>query len=170
MTCSHCNTGDRIELVVPGGAGPAGPQGPPGVSDVPGPTGPQGPVGPAGPTGAPGAPGATGPQGVSGDIRYIDVLTRTGASYTPVIGDAGCFLIMSHTSTITVTLPNDASLTFPIGYRIDFMTYGAGRIQFVAGVGASVNGTPTLITRAQYSGVSVVKIATNSWIVVGDLG
>lgn len=167
MSCSDCHgNDDRVELVVPGvytsgGGGGTGPAGPPG---------PAGPIGPAGPQGATGANGSPGAQGVSGDIKYINVLSKSGGSYTPVSSDAGCLLLMNNPTAIAITLPNDSSVTFPIGYRTDFVGIGAGLLNFGAGVGATVIGTPTLNTRAQYSGVTAVKIAVNAWLIVGDLG
>src|SRR3954468_9543541 len=59
----------RIDLTIPGTAGPTGPPGPAGPSGSLGPTGPPGPfglAGPAGPTGLSGAAGATGPTGPPG--------------------------------------------------------------------------------------------------------
>jgi hypothetical protein len=42
-------------------------------------------------------------------------------------------------------------------------------VTFVAGASATVNGTPSLVTRAQYSAVTAIKRAANTWLLVGDL-
>ncbi len=39
----------------------------------------------------------------------------------------------------------------------------------VAGSGVTISATPGLKLRAQYSSASVVKLGTDSWLLVGDL-
>ena len=101
--------------------------------------------------------------------RYVSINAQTGVTYTPVLGDEGTLVTCTNAAAITVTLPQNSALAFPIGGRIDFAGLGAGLVTFAAGTGATVNGTPGLTTRAQYSAVSVVKVSTNGWLVVGDL-
>lgn len=101
--------------------------------------------------------------------RYSALNAQTGTTYTPVLADEGKLVTITNSSAITVTLPQNSSLLFPIGGRFDVVGLGTGLITFAAGAGATVVGTPSLVTRAQYSAVSVVKISTNGWLVVGDL-
>ena len=101
--------------------------------------------------------------------RYSALNAQTGTTYTPVLADEGKLVTITNSSAITVTLPQNSSLLFPIGGRFDVVGLGTGLITFAAGSGATVVGTPSLVTRAQYSAVSVVKISTNGWLVVGDL-
>jgi len=101
------------------------------------------------------------------DIQEINI--QTGTTYTPIVGDANKLVTLSNADPITVTLPQDTDLTFAIGKRIDFLVINTGMATFQAGTGATVNGTPSLVTRAQWSAVTVIKRATNTWVVVGDL-
>lgn len=101
--------------------------------------------------------------------RYIGINAQTGTTYTPVLSDEGKLVTISNAGAITVTLPQNSALAFPIGGHFDVVGLGAGRITFTNGTGATVNGTPSLVTRAQYSTVSALKISTNGWLVVGDL-
>ena len=101
--------------------------------------------------------------------RYSAINAQTGTTYAPVLADEGKLVTITNSSAITVTLPQNSSLLFPIGGRFDVVGLGTGLITFAAGSGATVVGTPSLVTRAQYSAVSVVKISTNGWLVVGDL-
>jgi hypothetical protein len=94
--------------------------------------------------------------------------TQTGTSYTLVIGDAGKLITMSNAGAITLTVPTNASVAFNVGTRIDVLQYGSGQVT-VAGSGVTFRSTPTLKTRTQYSALSLIKIATNEWVVVGDL-
>ena len=60
-------------------------------------------------------------------------------------------------------------MAFPIGVRIDFLQTGAGQVTFANGTGATVNSNPTLKLRGQYTAATAIKVAANSWVVVGDL-
>ncbi len=101
--------------------------------------------------------------------RYVGVNAQTGTTYTPVASDEGKLVTLSNAAAITVTLPQDSDLAMPVGARIDMVPVAAGMVTFVAGTGATVNGTPSLVTRAQWSAATVVKRAANTWLVVGDL-
>jgi hypothetical protein len=46
---------------------------------------------------------------------------------------------------------------------------GAGQVTVVGGSGVTVNATPGLKFRAQYSAATAIKIAADSWVLVGDL-
>jgi hypothetical protein len=94
---------------------------------------------------------------------------QTGTSYTVVLADENKLVTLNNAAAITVTLPRDSTVALPVGARVDFAALGVGLATFVAGTGATVVGTPSLTTRARYSSVSAVKIAANSWLLVGDL-
>lgn len=100
---------------------------------------------------------------------YVGVNAQAGTSYTPVLADRGKLVTLTNAGAITVTLPSNATAAFPIGAQIDFVVLGAGMATFAAGSGATANATPSLVTRAQYSAATAIKISTNGWLVVGDL-
>lgn len=165
-----------------GSTGPTGPQGPQGDTGPTGPSGPKGdqgdtgntgPTGPVGPTGPQGTQGPTGPTGATGPAgapgyRYTGINART-SSYTPTAADEGRLVTLSSSSPLTVTLPTDASAAIPVGGSIDFAVIGTGMATFTGASGVTVNGTPSLVTRAQWSMVTAIKRAANTWLVVGDL-
>ena len=72
-------------------------------------------------------------------------------------------------TAVAVTLPQNSVEAFPIGAEVDFLQAGAGQVTFVAGAGATVNGTPGLKLRAQWSAATAKLIATSTWVVIGDL-
>jgi hypothetical protein len=95
---------------------------------------------------------------------------QTGTTYTPVVGDTGQLTTLSNAAAITVTIPQDSALTWPIGMIRDYMQLGAGQVTVVAGTGATVH--PSGLTnkaRAQYARFSVQKIAANTFSLFGDL-
>jgi len=153
--------------------GPAGPQGPAGTTGPQGPTGTTGaqgvpgPAGPAGPQGAVGPAGPVGPAGAAGVNRGINAQVST--TYTPTPADEGLIVTLSNAAAITVTMPSDASAALPLGAEVDFLWYGVGQPTFVAGAGATLNGTPGLKLRARYSACTCKKIEANAWVIMGDL-
>ena len=60
-------------------------------------------------------------------------------------------------------------MAFPTGSQINVLQTGAGQTTIVGAGGVTVNGTPGLKVRAQYSYVSLIKRAENTWVAVGDL-
>ena len=103
--------------------------------------------------------------------RYVGVNAQTGTTYTPILTDEGKLVTLTNAAAITVTLPQDSALAFPVGGRIDFLVGGAGMVTFVAGTGASMSPppTPSGVTRATGSAATAIKVAANTWAVVGDL-
>ena len=100
---------------------------------------------------------------------YLGINAQTGTTYQPVLSDDNKLVTCDNASPVTVTLPNNTTAAFAVGHRIDWAVLGSGVITFVAEGGCSAYGTPSLVLRAQYSTASTVKIATNAWLVVGDL-
>lgn len=94
---------------------------------------------------------------------------QTGTTYTPVLGDEQKMVSLSNAAAITVTLPQDSDVAIPVGGQIHFFQLGAGQVTFSAGTGATVNASPTAKTRAQYSAVTAIKRAANTWLLMGDL-
>jgi hypothetical protein len=66
-------------------------------------------------------------------------------------------------------VPTNASDAVPIGRRIDFVQTGAGQVTFAAAAGVTLQATPGLKLRAQFSACSLIKTASDTWILIGDL-
>ena len=102
---------------------------------------------------------------------YLNVITDTGTARTPALTDAGAYILCTHGSGMTITLPQDSAVAFPVGTQIVFERNGAGTLTFAAGTGATVNskdGTLTCATR--YTTVAAVKIAANTFTIFGNIG
>jgi cytoskeletal protein CcmA (bactofilin family) len=74
----------------------------------------------------------------------------------------------SASAGITLTIPADSTLNFPIGTSIDILQTGAGQVT-IAGTGFTPNATPGLKLRTQWSSCTLFKRAANTWVVYGDL-
>jgi len=150
-----------------GATGPQGPTGPQGIQGITGFTGAQGT---AGLNGTDGAVGATGPQGATGPMGTIYSLSsQVGTSYTLQLSDVGQFISFTNGSPVTIVIPANSSVAFPVGARLMIFQQGAGQITFQAAGGVALQATPGLKIAEQYGGAELVKLATNTWAMVGRL-
>lgn len=102
------------------------------------------------------------------EVKAVPVSTKTN-SYTLQLTDAGSFIEINSSSITSITVPLDSSVNFPIGTTIIVTRAGTGAMS-VAGIsGVTVNATPGLNLRAQWSSATLIKRAANAWILTGDL-
>lgn len=94
---------------------------------------------------------------------------QTGTTYTTVLLDAGKLITLSNAAAITLTVPPSSSIAYAIGTSIDLVQTGAGQITLVGGAGVTVSATPGLKLRAQYSAATLLKIGSDTWVLVGDI-
>lgn len=99
----------------------------------------------------------------------VAINTQTGTTYTTVLTDASKLVTLNNASAITLTIPPNSSVAYPVGTKIDLLQIGAGQVTVAGGSGVTVNSTPTLKLRAQYSGATCIQYAADTWILVGDL-
>ena len=113
-------------------------------------------------------------DGTSGTLTWetpsqVSINTQTGTTYTTVAADASKLITLNNGSAITLTIPPNSSVAYEVGTKIDLAQIGAGQVTVAAGAGVTVNATPTLKLRAQYSGASCIQYAADTWILAGDL-
>jgi len=95
---------------------------------------------------------------------------RQTASYTLVLADANKLVEMNVATANTLTVPTNATVAFPIGTQILISQYGAGAATITAASGVTLRSeSAKLKTNGQYSGATLVKIATDEWYVFGNL-
>lgn len=104
--------------------------------------------------------------------KAVEVNAITAASYTLVLGDQSKVVTMSNAGANTLTIPTNASVAFPTGSVIVVQQIGAGATTIDATTGVTLNGVSggngTLT--AQWSSVSLLKTATDTWLAMGDIG
>jgi hypothetical protein len=108
------------------------------------------------------------PNGQDASLPAIN--SQTGTAYTLTLGDMGRRVELNNAAAITVTIPPNASVAFPIGVPIELVQMGAGKATFVAGAGVtvrSVNGNLSL--PGQYAGAVLRKRAADEWVLIGSL-
>ena len=91
------------------------------------------------------------------------------ASYTLVLSDSSKIIEMSVASGNTLTIPLNATEAFPIGTQIIVLQTNSGQTTLAGTAGVTLNGTPGLKLRAQWSSVTLVKRDTDTWVAIGDL-
>ncbi len=104
-------------------------------------------------------------------VASIPVATnsQTGTTYTLVLGDAGKIVEINNASAITLTIPTNASVAYPVGTQITLLQTGAGQITVTGPSGGTLNATPGTKLRAQWSSATLLKRATDTWVLIGDL-
>lgn len=100
----------------------------------------------------------------------IAINAQTGTSYTTVLADDGKLVTCDNGSAIALTIPPNSSVAYGIGTQINIMQLGAGQVTVTAGAGVTLRSAGSkLKTSAQYAVVTCAKIATDTWVVVGNL-
>lgn len=125
----------------------------------------------------------TGSQTLTNKTLTTPVITQgtstpsfTTNAYTLVAGDAGLVLLASNSSTAgTVNIPTNATTAFALGTQITVIQTGSGQLT----IQAASSGTTTVLStgataaapkcRAQYSAITLLKTATDTWYAFGDL-
>lgn len=90
-------------------------------------------------------------------------------SYTLVLADKDKLVEVSNASANTLTVPPNSSVAYPVGTQITVLQTGAGQTTITPGSGVTVNGTPGLKLRDQWSSATLIKRATDTWVAIGDL-
>lgn len=112
---------------------------------------------------------------VAQDDVSLAINAQTGTTYTAVIGDATNTLVtMDNASANTFYIPTDASVAFDVGTVLNIYMKGAG----VTTITATTPGTTTVVSAgltigspvlARYKIASAIKLAANSWTVIGGI-
>lgn len=92
-------------------------------------------------------------------------------NYTLALTDVGKLIGMNKATAVTLTVPPNSSVAFPIGTTtIDIGQYGAGQVTITPGSGVTIRSSGAkLKLTGQYSGATLQKIGTDEWWAFGDL-
>lgn len=95
--------------------------------------------------------------------------TAKTVSYTAVLADRGTCIEMNAAGALNFTVPQNSAVSYDIGTVLVVTQLGAGQVTLVQDTNVTIRTPSSLLTRAQYSTVSVRKRATNEWVAGGDL-
>ncbi len=112
-----------------------------------------------------------GTQTKEGVPSRTPIIQKTAAYTLGALTERDSLIEVSHTggSAVNVTIPADSTLNFPVGTSIDVLQTNTGAVAIAAGAGVTVNATPGLTLRTQWSSATLLKRAANTWVVYGDL-
>lgn len=95
---------------------------------------------------------------------------QTGTTYTFVLSDAGIICEFSNSSPVTVTVPPNSSVAFPVGTQIEVTQTGAGKTTLAQGSGVTITSLASYKSIAgQYASATLYKRATDTWQLSGSL-
>lgn len=105
----------------------------------------------------------------------LQLNAQTGTTYTFALSDKDKLVTASNAAAQTYSIPTNASVAFPVGTQINIIAIGAGQVTInavtpatttIASTGATAT-APKL--RTQYSSGTLIKVATDTWYVIGDI-
>lgn len=104
---------------------------------------------------------------VTNNVVFHVTTTPSATNYTLALTDDGKVVEMSGGGTLTV--PTYASVAFPNGTQITILQTGGSQVTVAGAGGVTVNGTPGLKLRTQWSSATLLKRADDLWVLMGDL-
>jgi hypothetical protein len=112
---------------------------------------------------------------VDASFAGLTVNAQTGLTYTAVKADGlNAIVTMDNAAANIFSIPTDATYNFPIGTTLLVYQKGAG----ITTIQAVTSGTTTVVSAgavaaapllARYKSAAAIKLAANSWTVVGGI-
>ena len=93
-------------------------------------------------------------------------LNAKTTNYTLIASDVNKLVTMTSSSSTTITVPNGV---FAVGEQVNVVGLGTGLVTIASDGTSTLYATPGLKLRAQYSAATIICIATNTFLVTGDL-
>ena len=120
----------------------------------------------------------TGSQTLTNKTLTAPIITstinaQTGTTYTFVLSDAAAFVTASNVAAQTYTIPPNSSVAYAIGSTISVIQINSGQATIQGGSGVTIASNGATATapklRTQYSAATLIKVATDTWYVIGDI-
>lgn len=104
-------------------------------------------------------------------VETTQAVVPTTASRTLGLPDAGAYLLVDSLADLTITVPAESGVDFPVGTDIALEQHGAGAITLGVESGVTVNVAAgfELKTGGQYAVVRLKKVAADTWTLFGNL-
>ncbi len=120
---------------------------------------------------------STGANVITGLGLALSLVTRnaqTGTTYTLALSDASKIITLDNTSAITLTIPTNAAVAFPVGTVIVVRQANSGTVTITASSGVTLQGvtSPTVggAISGQRKSVALEKSGTDTWSAYGSIG
>tara|TARA_R110002020_G_scaffold126312_3_gene284034 strand:- start:27 stop:728 length:702 start_codon:yes stop_codon:yes gene_type:complete len=108
---------------------------------------------------------------VNGAVTSTTTMTTvTGTAYTFVLSDQSNMVATSNHSGVTLTIPINTGVAFPVGTEIAIFQSGSGQATVTGAAGVGLYAADSeKTTRVRYSAAMLYQVATDNWLLVGDL-
>jgi len=119
--------------------------------------------------GASGVAFTDGTQTKAGVPSITTISAKTDSYTLSNLNERDTIIEISKTSATTLTIPADATVDYPVGTTLDIIQTNTGQVTIAGAGGVTVNATPGLKLRTRWSSATLLKRASNTWLVYGDL-
>ncbi len=110
-----------------------------------------------------------GTQTKEGVPSRTPIISKTADYTLSALTERDSLIEVDSSSAVTITIPTNSAVAYPIGTTLDILGVNTGLITIAGDTGVTVNATPGLKLRTQWSSATLLKRAENSWVVYGDL-
>ncbi|MFG5864096.1 hypothetical protein [Metapseudomonas sp. CR1201] len=100
------------------------------------------------------------------DARTKDVEATASTAYTLVLADQNKHKRMTGTSAVTVTIPPNSSVAFPVSTEVDIERYTVSTVTIAAGAGVTIRTPDDLTIPLRWQVVTLKKVSTDEWILI----
>jgi len=105
----------------------------------------------------------------SAELDSLTIKQDVNTAYALVLSDAHKLVTLNNGSSITVTVPLEATVGFIIGDQINLLQLGLGQVTVAGAAGVNVRSQgPKLKLNGQYAAATLIKIAANEWVLIGN--
>lgn len=98
----------------------------------------------------------------------VTVNAQVGTTYTLVLSDVAKLVTLDNAAAITLTIPPNSSVAWPVGKSVILQQIGAGQVTVLEGSGVTLR-TKGPKLNGQYAAATLLKTATNVWTLIGDV-
>jgi hypothetical protein len=110
-----------------------------------------------------------GTQTKEGVPSRTPIIAKTDSYTLSALSERDSLIEVAKASATTITIPLNSAVAFPVGTSLDILQTSTGQVTIAGTAGVTVNATPGLKLRTQWSSATLFKRAENTWVVYGDL-
>ena len=93
---------------------------------------------------------------------------QTGTTYTLALSDRDKIIELNNSASVSLVVPLNSSVPFPVGSNITILQSGAGQVTVSGAGGVTVNSNPGLKLSGQWAAATLIKRATDTWVLLGN--
>lgn len=114
------------------------------------------------------AQGSTADSALQPGDQASAIVTESTTSRTLALTDAQKYIRCTNGSATTITVPPQTDVAWTAATEILIEQAGAGQVTIAAGSGVTIRTSQTLLSAAQYSQLTLKRVAEDEWVCGGD--